>query len=84
LKIDRSFIRDLATNLDDASVVRAMISMGRSMQLKVVAEGVETREQLECLRRYGCPEWQGYFFSQAVDSGEFIRRLRCEATASAR
>jgi diguanylate cyclase (GGDEF)-like protein/PAS domain S-box-containing protein len=83
LKIDRSFIRDLATNLDDASVVRAMISMGRSMQLKVVAEGVETREQLECLRRYGCPEWQGYFFSQAVDSGEFIRRLRGEATAPA-
>jgi diguanylate cyclase (GGDEF)-like protein/PAS domain S-box-containing protein len=83
LKIDRSFIRDLATNLDDASVVRAMISMGRSMQLKVVAEGVETREQLECLRRYGCPEWQGYYYGQAVESDEFIRRLRgAEADAA--
>ncbi|MGO9332366.1 MAG: putative bifunctional diguanylate cyclase/phosphodiesterase [Steroidobacteraceae bacterium] len=76
LKIDRSFIRELATNADDASVVRAMISMGRSLQMKVVAEGVETREQLECLRRYGCPEGQGYYFSKAVDAADFTRLLR--------
>jgi len=76
LKIDRSFIRELATNPDDASVVRAMISMGRSLQMKVVAEGVETREQLECLRRYGCPEGQGYYFSKAIDAADFTRLLR--------
>jgi diguanylate cyclase (GGDEF)-like protein/PAS domain S-box-containing protein len=76
LKIDRSFIRELATNSDDASVVRAMISMGRSLQMKVVAEGVETREQLECLRRYGCPEGQGYYFSKAIDAADFTRLLR--------
>jgi diguanylate cyclase (GGDEF)-like protein/PAS domain S-box-containing protein len=76
LKIDRSFIRELATNADDASVVRAMISMGRSLQMKVVAEGVETREQLECLRRYGCPEGQGYYFSKAIDAADFTRLLR--------
>jgi len=84
LKIDRSFIRDVATNRDDASVVRAMISMGRSMELKVVAEGVETREQLECLRRYGCPEWQGYYFSHAVEPEEFIRGLPGGVTEVAR
>jgi diguanylate cyclase (GGDEF)-like protein/PAS domain S-box-containing protein len=76
LKIDRSFIRELATNSDDASVVRAMISMGRSLQMKVVAEGVETREQLECLRRYGCPEGQGYYFSRAIDAADFTRLLQ--------
>ncbi len=76
LKIDRSFIRELATNSEDASVVRAMISMGRSLQMKVVAEGVETREQLECLRRYGCPEGQGYYFSRAVDAENFTRLLQ--------
>ncbi|MGA2779967.1 MAG: EAL domain-containing protein [Steroidobacteraceae bacterium] len=76
LKIDCSFIRELATNSDDASVVRAMISMGRSLQMKVVAEGIETREQLECLRRYGCPEGQGYYFSKAIDAAEFTRLLQ--------
>jgi diguanylate cyclase len=76
LKIDCSFIRELATNSDDASVVRAMISMGRSLQMKVVAEGIETREQLECLRRYGCPEGQGYYFSRAIDAADFTRLLQ--------
>jgi EAL domain-containing protein (putative c-di-GMP-specific phosphodiesterase class I) len=44
--------------------------------MKVVAEGVETREQLECLRRYGCPEGQGYYFSKAIDAADFTRLLR--------
>src|SRR5271166_3896244 len=76
LKIDCSFIRELATNSDDASVVRAMISMGRSLQMKVVAEGIETREQLECLRRYGCPEGQGFYFSRAINAEDFTRLLQ--------
>lgn len=75
LKIDRSFIRDLITDADDASIVRAVIGMGKSLNLRVVAEGVESREQLVCLRDEGCREAQGFLFSQAVESKEFSRIL---------
>jgi diguanylate cyclase (GGDEF)-like protein/PAS domain S-box-containing protein len=75
LKIDQSFVRDIATDADDASIVRAVISMGKSLQMRVVAEGVETREQLAFLQQQCCPEGQGYFFSRPVAPVEFAQLL---------
>jgi diguanylate cyclase len=66
LKVDRSFIRNLTTDADDASVVTAIINMGKSLHMRVVAEGVETREQLLYLEEHDCTEAQGYFFSRPV------------------
>lgn len=81
LKIDRSFIRDLMMNADDVSIVRAIISLAHSLRLRVVAEGVETAEQLEFLRNLGCDQYQGFHYSPAVPAEEFadlIRRIRSE------
>ena len=76
LKIDRSFVRDLTTNADDASIVSAVISMGKSLHMRVVAEGIETLEQLRFLQGQGCPEGQGYYFSQPLAAGEFTQLLK--------
>ncbi len=70
LKIDQSFIRDLETDADDAAITGAIISMAHSLRLKVVAEGVETAEQLRFLRRHGCDEMQGYLFSRPLPEAE--------------
>jgi diguanylate cyclase (GGDEF)-like protein/PAS domain S-box-containing protein len=75
LKIDRSFVRDLTTDTDDASIVSAVISMGESLQMRVVAEGVETPQQLAFLQEHSCPEGQGYQFSQPVAAAEFEQFL---------
>jgi diguanylate cyclase (GGDEF)-like protein/PAS domain S-box-containing protein len=85
LKIDRSFVRDITTDAEDASIVTAVISMGKSLHMRVVAEGVETAEQLGFLREQQCPEGQGYHFSQAVAAAEFTRMLgqRTESRALA-
>lgn len=64
IKIDRSFVRDITTDSDDAAITEAIVGMAHSLKLKVVAEGVETKEQLEFLRRCGCEEVQGYYFSR--------------------
>ena len=66
LKIDQSFIRNIAGDADNAAVVRAVISIGRSMQLKVIAEGVENVSQLAWLRAEGCEEAQGFYFSRPL------------------
>ncbi|MDH4127285.1 MAG: EAL domain-containing protein [Spirochaetota bacterium] len=63
LKIDKSFIQDIVTHPDDAAIVRAIISMGNSLNIKVVAEGVETKEQLDFLIKNKCDKAQGYYFS---------------------
>jgi len=76
LKIDRSFVRDLATDPDDASITSAIIAMAHSLKLNVVAEGVETEEQLAFLRSQQCDELQGYLFSPGVPAEAFSKLLR--------
>ena len=71
LKIDQSFVRDLAVDENDASIVIAMIWMGKSLHVRVVAEGVETREQLEILQENGCPQGQGNYFNPPMPAEEF-------------
>jgi diguanylate cyclase (GGDEF)-like protein/PAS domain S-box-containing protein len=76
LKIDQAFVRDLDTNPNDASIVRAVIGLGRSLNIRVVAEGVETESHFAQLQEHQCPEGQGYFFSRPVIAGEFPQLLR--------
>jgi diguanylate cyclase (GGDEF)-like protein/PAS domain S-box-containing protein len=71
LKIDQSFVRDLGKNGGDEAMVEAMIHMARSLKLTIVAEGVETLAQLECLRARQCDEVQGYYFSRPLPAAEF-------------
>jgi predicted signal transduction protein with EAL and GGDEF domain len=68
IKIDRSFITDLGRTREDAAIVQAVISLAHSLHLTVIAEGVETREQLERLTALGCDHFQGYYFSPPVDA----------------
>jgi len=71
LKIDRCFFNGLTTDAADASVVSAVINMGKSLKMLVVAEGVETRDQLSVLQAQHCNEAQGYLFSPPVTADEF-------------
>ena len=82
LKIDRSFISELTTNAADASIVRAIISLAHSLRLKVVAEGVETADQLELLRKLGCDQYQGFYRSAAVPAGEIEESVRSSIAAA--
>jgi len=76
LKIDQSFVRQIAVNGSEAAIVTAVISMARSLNLKVVAEGVEAREELEFLRAHQCDEAQGYYFSRPIPVDRFMGLLR--------
>jgi EAL domain-containing protein (putative c-di-GMP-specific phosphodiesterase class I) len=76
LKIDQSFVRQISTAGEDTAIVAAVISMARSLKLRVVAEGVETREELEFLRAHQCDEAQGYHFSPPVPPEQFAVLLR--------
>jgi EAL domain-containing protein (putative c-di-GMP-specific phosphodiesterase class I) len=75
LKIDKSFIRDLEHNPTDAAIATAIIAMGASLNLKVVAEGVETPGQLAFLREHECHGAQGFLFGQAVPAAEITSLL---------
>jgi diguanylate cyclase (GGDEF)-like protein/PAS domain S-box-containing protein len=76
LKIDRSFIRDVAVNPDDAAITTAIISMAKSLKLKVIAEGVEDEAQMSFLRAHQCDEIQGYYFSKPLAVDRVADKLR--------
>ncbi|MBF0421361.1 MAG: EAL domain-containing protein [Magnetococcales bacterium] len=76
LKIDQTFVRDLTFDSDDATIINAIIAMAKSLKLTVVAEGVETADQLKFLRLEGCDEMQGYFFSKPLSADEFTALLQ--------
>jgi diguanylate cyclase (GGDEF)-like protein/PAS domain S-box-containing protein len=75
-KIDRSFIRDVAVNPDDAAITAAIISMAKSLRLKVIAEGVESEAQMSFLRKHQCDEIQGYYFSRPLSPEQAADKLR--------
>lgn len=76
LKIDQTFVRDLASDVSDAAITAAMIAMAHSLELKVIAEGVETEQQLAFLRSRQCDEMQGYLFSPPVPAEAFMKLLQ--------
>ncbi|MET3119898.1 diguanylate cyclase (GGDEF)-like protein/PAS domain S-box-containing protein [Undibacterium sp. GrIS 1.8] len=78
LKIDQSFVNDITVDTDDAAIVASIISLAHSLRLKVIAEGVETTEQLDYLRAHGCDQVQGYLFSRAVAADAFEKLLESE------
>jgi EAL domain-containing protein (putative c-di-GMP-specific phosphodiesterase class I) len=82
LKIDKSFVRGLCTNAGDANIVSAVINMGRSFGLRVIAEGVETREQFQRLQAQQCAEGQGHYFQAPVAAHEYAKLLRSDSSAT--
>ena len=80
LKIDRSFIQDIATDPDDAAITTAIINMAKSLRLKVIAEGVENEAQLSFLRKHECDEIQGYYFCKPIMAAEIGEKLLCTPT----
>jgi diguanylate cyclase (GGDEF)-like protein len=85
IKIDRSFIKDIDRNRDSAVIIKAIASLGQSLGIETTAEGIETAEQLELVRRAGCTEMQGYLASPprpAAEVGELIRRFRRQIVAA--
>jgi diguanylate cyclase (GGDEF)-like protein len=80
IKIDRSYIRDITTRGENSNLAEAIIAMGKSLSLTVVAQGVETREQADFLREHACDEVQGFYFNKPMSTGEFTELLQAQAT----
>jgi diguanylate cyclase (GGDEF)-like protein/PAS domain S-box-containing protein len=83
LKIDQSFVRQITTVPDEIIIVKAVIGLGRSLKLRVVAEGVETQEQLAFLQAHQCDEAQGYYFTRPVPPEQFAKLLKTGITKAA-
>lgn len=75
--MDRSFINEISPDSDNATILSAMINIGKSLKHRVIAEGVETRDQLHFLQKQGCSEEQGYFFCHPVIAEKFAEFLEC-------
>jgi diguanylate cyclase (GGDEF)-like protein/PAS domain S-box-containing protein len=82
LKLDQSFVQEITANAGDAIIVSAVISMGKSLKHRIVAEGVETLEQLVFLQDHGCDEGQGYYFSRPVTAQQFAKLLETGISAT--
>lgn len=82
IKIDKSFVRDISRDEDDKAIVQAIIAMAQQLKLRVVAEGVETKEQLDFLQTHNCDEVQGYYFSPPVKSEDFGELLLSQKNKS--
>lgn len=76
LKIDQAFVTDIDSNQDNAAIVKAIISMAKSLQLKVIAEGIKTNTQLQFLKQNHCDEGQGFYFSKPLDPQECEKILQ--------
>ncbi|MFQ3171602.1 MAG: diguanylate cyclase (GGDEF)-like protein [Oleispira sp.] len=74
LKIDRSFVNDITNDPDDEAIIRAIIAMGHTLKLKIIAEGIENRQQLVLLQAMGCDSYQGFFFSKPLTAAEFYKK----------
>ena len=79
LKVDRSFVSEATTNSDTAAIAATIIAMGRQLGLKVVAEGIETAEQLEFLRHHRCDQMQGFYFSRPLPPADLESRFMRQA-----
>ena len=82
VKIDRSFVREIVRSHGDSEIVRAIVSLAHSLRLAVIAEGVETEEQLDFLSQIGCDQYQGYFCSPPVPAGELAALVTKKLDAS--
>jgi EAL domain-containing protein (putative c-di-GMP-specific phosphodiesterase class I) len=76
LKVDRSFVRDIATDSSDQAIVRTVIAMAQTLNLDVIAEGVETKEQQEILANCDCNSYQGFLFGKAIPIEQFNLALK--------
>lgn len=81
LKIDRSFVKDIPSDIEDMAITRTIISMANNLHLKIIAEGVETSEQLEFLRQEGCQQVQGFYFSKPLGKDDALAFMRKHAAA---
>ena len=81
VKVDRSFVNDMADDQNDAEIVHSIISLGAILRLEVVAEGVETEAQFTLLKQYGCRLFQGYLFAKALPVAELEALVCAEQTA---
>jgi EAL domain-containing protein (putative c-di-GMP-specific phosphodiesterase class I) len=79
LKIDRAFVRDIPDSADDTAITKAVISLGKALDVRVVAEGVETPAQYRFLREHGCDEMQGFYFSKPIHPDAFADLLKKKA-----
>jgi EAL domain-containing protein (putative c-di-GMP-specific phosphodiesterase class I) len=79
VKIDRSFIRDVASDADDKNLTEAIIAMGRTLSLTVVAQGVETKEQADFLRLNACDEFQGFYLNKPMPADQIAELLRTQS-----